>query len=59
MQTKPLSKQPHIPQEMYYMYTQTEGVYLLTKSIKFENKNAPTLFRIDWCVFNATAIKHN
>ena len=28
----------------------------MTKNIEFENKNAPTLFRIEWCVFNLIAI---
>ena len=49
---KPISKQPHITQEMCYTYNQTEAVYLLTKNIEFKNKNAPALCRMDWCVVN-------
>ena len=49
---KPTSKQPHIPQEMCYTYTQTEAFYLLTENIEFKNNNAPTLCRMDWCVVN-------
>ena len=37
---------------MCYTYTQTEAVYLLTENIEFENKNAPALCRMDWCVVN-------
>ena len=49
---KPTSKQPHIPQEMCYTYTQTEAFYLLTENIEFENKNAPALCRMDCSVVN-------
>ena len=49
---KPTSKQPNIPQEMCYTYTQTEAVYLLTENIEFENKNTPALCRMYWCVVN-------
>ena len=52
---KPISKQPHIPQEMCYTFTQTEVVYMLSENIELENKNVPTLFWMDWCVIDVIA----
>ena len=46
---KPISKLSTYPSRnmLYVVAYQTEAVCLLTENIEFENKNVPTLFRMD------------